>query len=138
MAAAIRDGLRLEAIAADIAGDGDSALEMLRINTYDIAVLDRDIPGPTGDQIAKRIIDSGTGMPIIMLTAADRLDDKATGFELGADDYLTNRSSSKSSCSGSGHSTAGAATTDRPCERLAACVWIRSAARSTATGATSC
>src|SRR5216110_3325363 len=71
MADAIRDGLRLEAIAADIAGDGDTALELLSFNAYDIAVLDRDIPGPTGDEIA------------------DRLDDKATGFELGADDYLT-------------------------------------------------
>jgi two-component system response regulator VanR len=70
MAEAIRDGLRLEAIAADIADDGD-------------------IPGPTGDEIAERIVASGSGMPILMLTAADRLDDKATGFELGADDYLT-------------------------------------------------
>src|SRR5437773_1647025 len=89
MAEAIRDGLRLEAIAADIAGDGDTALKLLRFNAYDIAVLDRDIPGPTGDEIAKRIVASGNGMPIHMLTAADRLDDKATGFELGADDYLT-------------------------------------------------
>ena len=89
MAEAIRDGLRLEAIAADIAGDGDTALELLSINAYDIAVLDRDIPGPSGDEIAKRIVASGSGMPILMLTAADRLDDKATGFELGADDYLT-------------------------------------------------
>src|SRR6266536_1537440 len=63
MADAIRDGLRLEAIAADIAGDGDTALELLSINAYDIAVLDRDIPGPSGDEIAKRIV--------------------------GADDYLT-------------------------------------------------
>src|SRR3977135_1712547 len=89
MAEAIRDGLRLEAIAADIAGDGDTALELLSVNAYDIAVLDRDIPGPTRDGIAKRIVASGSGMPILMLTAADRLDDKATGFELGADDYLT-------------------------------------------------
>src|SRR6202035_3759954 len=74
MAEAIRDGLRLEAIAADIAGDGDTALELLSIN---------------GDEIANRIVASGSGMPILMLTAADRLDDKATGFELGADDYLT-------------------------------------------------
>src|SRR5918911_478977 len=71
MAEAIRDGLRLEAIASDI------------------AVLDRDIPGPSGDEVAKRIVASGSGMPILMLTAADRLDDKASGFELGADDYLT-------------------------------------------------
>ena len=52
---AIRDGLRLEAIAADVAGDGDTALELLSVNAYDIAVLDRDIPGPSGDEIAKRI-----------------------------------------------------------------------------------
>ena len=89
MAEAIRDGLRLEAIAADIAGDGDTALELLSVNAYDIAVLDRDVPGPTGDEIAGRIVASGSGMPILMLTAADRLDDKTTGFELGADDYLT-------------------------------------------------
>lgn len=89
MAEAIRDGLRLEAIAADIAGDGDSALELLSINSYDIAVLDRDIPGPSGDEVAASIVASGTGLPILLLTAADRLDDKASGFELGADDYLT-------------------------------------------------
>ena len=89
LADAIRDGLRLAAIAADIAGNGATALELLCINAYDIAILDRDIPGPSGDEIAERIVASGSGMPIIMLTAADRLDDKATGFELGADDYLT-------------------------------------------------
>jgi two-component system response regulator VanR len=89
MAKAIRDGLRLEAIAADIAGDGDSAMELLTVNAYDVAVLDRDVPGPSGDEIAQRIVASGSGTPILMLTAADRLDDKASGFGLGADDYLT-------------------------------------------------
>src|ERR671919_1948410 len=89
MAEAIRAGLRLEAIAADIAGDGDTALQLLSLNDYDIAVLDRDIPGPSGDQIAEGIVASGSGMPILMLTAADRLDDKTSGVELGADDYLT-------------------------------------------------
>src|SRR5690606_30406486 len=89
MAEAIRDGLRLEAIAADLAGDGASALELLAINSYDIAVLDRDIPAPSGDEVAAHIVASGSGVPILMLTAADRLDDKASGFELGADDYLT-------------------------------------------------
>src|SRR5438552_2883547 len=74
LAEAIRDGLRLEAIAADTAGDGGTALDLLSFNAYDIAVLDRDIPGPTGDEIAKRIVASGSGMPILMLTAADRLE----------------------------------------------------------------
>lgn len=50
-AEAIRDGLRLEAIAED----GDTALELLSVNAYDIAVLDRDIPGPSGDEVAERI-----------------------------------------------------------------------------------
>jgi two-component system response regulator VanR len=89
MAEAIREGLRLEAIAADIAGDGGTALALLSVHTYDIAVLDRDVPAPSGDEIAKHIVASGGGMPILMLTAADRLDDKTTGFGLGADDYLT-------------------------------------------------
>src|SRR5258707_3413082 len=89
MAQAIRDGLRLDAIEADIAGDGHTGLELLHVNVYNVAVLDRDIPGPTGDEIAQSIVASGSGMPVLMLTAADRLDDKASGFELGADDYLT-------------------------------------------------
>src|ERR687893_285890 len=81
MAEAIRDGLRLEAIAADIAADGDTALELLSFNAYDIAVLDRDVPGPTAPP--------GGGLPPPRSPPADRLDEKATGFELGADDYLT-------------------------------------------------
>jgi two-component system, OmpR family, response regulator VanR len=89
MADAVRDGLRLEAIAVDVAGDGGTALELLSVNAYDIAVLDRDIPGPSGDEIAERIVAGGSGIPILMLTAADRIDDKASGFGLGADDYLT-------------------------------------------------
>ena len=68
MAEAIRDGLRLEAIAADN------------------AVLDRDIPGPSGGEVAKRIVASCSDMPILMLAAADRLDDKASGSSSGPDD----------------------------------------------------
>ncbi|MCC2031118.1 response regulator transcription factor [Microbacterium allomyrinae] len=89
LAEAIRDGLRLEAIAADIAGDGDGALELLAVNSYDVVVLDRDIPGPDGDEIARRLAREPESPRILMLTAADRLDDKAAGFESGADDYLT-------------------------------------------------
>ena len=89
LAEALRDGLRLEAIAADIAGDGDLALEMLAVNDYDVVVLDRDIPGPTGDEIARLLTQQPSSPRVLMLTAASRLDDKATGFESGADDYLT-------------------------------------------------
>lgn len=89
LAEAIRDGLRLEAISSDLAGDGDGALAQLAITAYDVVVLDRDIPGPNGDEIARRLSAQPAGPRILMLTAADRLDDKAAGFENGADDYLT-------------------------------------------------
>ena len=89
LAEAIRDGLRLEAIAADVVGDGDTALEYLGVNEYDAVVLDRDIPGTHGDEVARRIVADGLPTRILMLTAAGLLDDKVRGFEIGADDYLT-------------------------------------------------
>ena len=89
LAEAIRDGLRLEAIAADVVGDGDTALEYLALNEYDAVVLDRDIPGTHGDEVARRIVADGLPTRILMLTAAGLLDDKVRGFEIGADDYLT-------------------------------------------------
>ena len=89
LAEAIRDGLRLEAIAADVVGDGDTALEYLAVNEYDVVVLDRDIPGTHGDDVARTIVSDGLPCRILMLTAASLLDEKVRGFEIGADDYLT-------------------------------------------------
>ncbi|MGK9147510.1 response regulator transcription factor [Plantibacter flavus] len=89
LAEAIRDGLRLEAIAADVVGDGAAALERLSVNEYDVVVLDRDLPGIHGDEVARRIVADELPTRILMLTAADELDDKVEGFEAGADDYLT-------------------------------------------------
>jgi two-component system response regulator VanR len=80
LAEAVRDGLRPELIAVD----GGSALELLGGDSCALAVLDRDISGP-GDEIARRIVASRSGMSLAM---ADRIDDMASGFELGADDYL--------------------------------------------------
>lgn len=89
LAEALRDGLRLDAIAADIAGDGESALELLSLNHYDVVVLDRDIPRIHGDEVARVVSKDPSGPRILMLTAAGRLDDKESGFASGADDYLT-------------------------------------------------
>lgn len=89
LADAVRAALRLEAIAADVAPDGATALELLAVNQYDAVVLDRDVPEVHGDDVAREIVGSGLGTRIIMMTAADRLDDLETGFELGVDDYLT-------------------------------------------------
>ncbi|MFX7090864.1 response regulator, partial [Acinetobacter baumannii] len=54
----------------------------------DVVVLDRDIPGPNGDEIARHLSGQPGAPRVLMLTAADRLDDKVTGFASGADDYL--------------------------------------------------
>ncbi|GAA1543786.1 response regulator transcription factor [Actinomadura kijaniata] len=89
LAEAVQAGLRLEAIAADIAGDGHAALERLAVHDYDVVVLDRDIPGVHGDDVCRWIVGRGLGCRVIMLTAAGDLAAKVAGFEIGADDYLT-------------------------------------------------
>lgn len=89
LAEAVQDGLRHEAIAADIVLDGDEALEKITVNDYDIVVLDRDIPGTHGDDVCAILSRDHPGVRVLMLTAATRLKDKVDGFEIGADDYLT-------------------------------------------------
>lgn len=89
LAEALQAGLRHEAIAADVAFDGDEALERVGVNDYDVVVLDRDIPGTHGDEVCAVIVREYPAVRVLMLTAATRLKDKVDGFELGADDYLT-------------------------------------------------
>ncbi|WP_033219957.1 response regulator transcription factor [Kitasatospora phosalacinea] len=89
LAEAVQAGLRLAAIACDVAGDGEAAWERLSVHRYDVVVLDRDLPGMPGDEVCRRIVAAGLGCRVLMLTAAARLDQKVAGFELGADDYLT-------------------------------------------------
>lgn len=89
LAEALQAGLRHEAIAADIALDGDEALERLATNDYDVVVLDRDIPGAHGDEVCRIVSRDHPTVRVLMLTAATRLADKIDGFSLGADDYLT-------------------------------------------------
>src|SRR3954468_1266455 len=89
LAEAIQTALRLEAITADVVGDGAHAVERLRLHDYDVVVLDRDLPGLHGDEVARRIAAEGFSVRVLMLTAADPLGEKVRGFELGADDYVT-------------------------------------------------
>ncbi len=88
MAEALQKGLRHEAIAADIAPDGDEALRRVAAADYDAIVLDRDIPGTHGDEVCAIVVRDHPEVRILMLTAASRLPDRIDGFELGADDYL--------------------------------------------------
>jgi len=88
LADAIRTWLSREGIAADTVHDGDTALEYLAVNDYDVVVLDRDIPGMHGDDVCRVINIEYPQRRVLMLTAARRLGDKVSGLELGADDYL--------------------------------------------------
>lgn len=89
LADAIRVGLQRDTIAADVVNDGDTALEWLSMNDYDVVVLDRDIPGVHGDEVCEWVTVNRPNCRVLMLTAAHTTDDKVIGFERGADDYLS-------------------------------------------------
>src|ERR1700690_2850417 len=81
-------GLRKQAYAVDTATTGDSALYQAEINTYDLIILDVMIPGPDGFAVCNQIRKAGNRVPILMLTARDGVDDRITGLDVAADDYL--------------------------------------------------
>lgn len=85
----IARGLRRQDMAVDVAYRGDHADELLVVNDYDVVVLDRDVPGVHGDEVARRLAGRGSLTRVLMLTAATALTDRVNGLELGADDYLT-------------------------------------------------
>ncbi|MEU9256215.1 response regulator transcription factor [Streptomyces sp. NPDC048270] len=89
MAEALLAGLRQEAMAADLATDGESALDRLASHSYDVVVLDRDLPKVHGDEVCRRISEDHRSVRVLMLTAASALDDRVNGLRLGADDYLS-------------------------------------------------
>jgi DNA-binding response OmpR family regulator len=89
LADTVADGLRKLAMAVDVCYDGDAAIERLTVNRYDVAVLDRDMPGRTGDEVCRWLVDSALGTRILILTAAAGIRDRVDGLGLGADDYLT-------------------------------------------------
>ena len=88
LADVIARGLRQESLAVDLAVDGGEALEKAALTTYDVVVLDRDLPVVHGDEVCRSIAAGGHGERILMLTASGELDDKIEGLALGADDYL--------------------------------------------------
>ena len=84
----IADGLRDQGIGADVAYDGPAALEKAQLNSYDVVVLDRDLPKVHGDAVCATLAGSGSAARILMLTAAATVGDRVQGLNLGADDYL--------------------------------------------------
>jgi DNA-binding response OmpR family regulator/signal transduction histidine kinase len=88
LATALAEGLRREGMAVDIAFDGVDALAHAAINSYDVVVLDRDLPGVHGDQVCRTLLGERNAARILMLTAASTISDRVEGLGLGADDYL--------------------------------------------------
>ena len=88
VADAVTEGLRDQGMAVDVAYDGPSGLEKVTLNSYDVAILDRDLPGLHGDELCQLIVDSPHPTRILMLTAAGQVEDRVEGLNLGADDYL--------------------------------------------------
>ncbi|MGH3932738.1 MAG: response regulator transcription factor [Pseudonocardiaceae bacterium] len=89
LAEAIARGLRREGMAVDVAYDGDSGHEKACVTRYDVVVLDRDLPGMSGDQLCAEIAKSAAVTRVLMLTASATVSDRVTGLSLGADDYLS-------------------------------------------------
>jgi DNA-binding response OmpR family regulator len=75
-------------MAVDVAYDGDDGFSKATQTRYDVVVLDRDLPGKSGDEICRSLTDEGVLTRVIMLTASGSIEDKVEGLALGADDYL--------------------------------------------------
>ena len=88
MAELLERGLREEGYAPDVARTGEDALWMARAVDYDAIVLDVMLPGADGMEICRSLRTAGVWSPVLMLTARDAVDDRITGLDAGADDYL--------------------------------------------------
>src|SRR5260221_8840326 len=88
LAATIAVGLRREGMAVDIVFDGEDALGHAAGDSYDVILLDRDLPKIHGDDVCRALVARGTRSRVLMLTAAHMIADRVDGLGLGADDYL--------------------------------------------------
>lgn len=88
LADAVARGLRNEGYAVDVAYEGLEALEKAAVNAYDLVCLDLNLPGADGLEVCRRLKATEDGPRVLMLTARDSLQDRVTGLDHGADDYL--------------------------------------------------
>ena len=89
LARVIARGLREEAYAVDVSGDGRDAIAQAAINSYDAIILDIMLPGVDGLAVCRELRARAIKTPILMLTARDAIADRIAGLDTGADDYLT-------------------------------------------------
>ncbi|HLJ03665.1 MAG TPA: response regulator transcription factor [Solirubrobacteraceae bacterium] len=88
LAQTVASVLRREGMAVDVAFDGREGLARTSLTTYDVVVLDRDLPVLHGDDVCRSLVASGCPSAVLMLTAAGTLEDRVKGLGIGADDYL--------------------------------------------------
>ncbi len=89
MASALTELLKMENYDVDHVSDGSSALAALESDIYDAAIIDVMMPGMNGFDVVYTARNQGVKTPVLMLTAKSTVDDKVTGLDCGADDYLT-------------------------------------------------
>jgi len=82
-------GLKEQAYAVDAVATGSEALEQAEINSYDLIILDVMLPVLNGFEVCSRLREAGLKIPVLMLTARDAVEDRISGLDHGADDYLT-------------------------------------------------
>ena len=85
----VAKGLREQAYAVDVVAKGEDALSQAAINSYDLIILDVMMPGKNGFEVCRELRRSGQRVPVLMLTARDSVEDRISGLDHGADDYLT-------------------------------------------------
>jgi two-component system copper resistance phosphate regulon response regulator CusR len=85
---ALTRGLREQAYVVDLAADGETALYLASVNSYDAIVLDINLPKVDGLTVCRRLRRLGSAVRILMLTARGRMEDRVQGLDAGADDYL--------------------------------------------------
>jgi len=85
----IERGLKAERFVVDVAADGKTALYQLGQSSYELVILDLNLPDISGHEVLQSIRQGGDSLPVLILTARDGIADKVKNFEVGADDYLT-------------------------------------------------
>ncbi|MDR2244434.1 MAG: response regulator transcription factor [Burkholderiales bacterium] len=85
---AVAAWLRLDGYAVDWLTRGDQAELALKTHSYDAVLLDRGLPGQSGDVVLRTLRTHGSSLPVLMITARDTVPDRIEGLDLGADDYL--------------------------------------------------
>ncbi|MBV9279967.1 MAG: response regulator transcription factor [Chloroflexi bacterium] len=89
LAEALRRGLTQEGHVVDVVHDGTEGLDLAESGVHDAVILDVMLPGLDGMGVARQLREEGVHVPVLMLTARDSLPDRISGFNAGADDYLT-------------------------------------------------